>query len=428
MAKRCRTAIWVTGVLLIAIVARRAWFLRDDWAFLLTRDKMRVVGGVDDMLFAPQDGHWMTFPLIVFRIIRMFFGVDAYWPYVAVLVLSHLAIVALVAAWMRRLGVSAWTSTLLTGVLLVFGAGWENVLFAVQITYNFSLLAFLAHLLLVDHDGPVDRRDGFGVAISLIGVASSGFGPFFGFGVALLLVIRRRWRACAVAVVPQALAWLWWWWAWGADPAGDAGNASARFVGRFVEFGVSSTFGSIMGNGRLAWPAFIACLAVVAWPKLDASRRGPVVALMATMLVMYAGIGARRELFGVAAAGWSRYVYMAAMLAAPVLAIGLDQARRFAPWAPWLVRAVVCVALLRNAVWLVDNGDAWADTGQAQKSLYELVAGSDLTGVDPTRSITEFDPDVHVGDLGKLITEGAIHPRVPATDDERARVAFVLGG
>ncbi len=47
----------------------------------------------------------------------------------------------------------------MTILLLVFGAGWENLMFAVQIVYNISLLAFLGQSLLVDHDGPVDRRD-----------------------------------------------------------------------------------------------------------------------------------------------------------------------------------------------------------------------------------------------------------------------------
>ncbi len=75
--------------------------------------------------------------------------------------------------------------------------------------------------------------------LSLIGVSSSGFGPFFGFGVGLLLVLRRRWAAAAVAVVPQAIAWSWWWLTWGDDPAGDAGVAGVRFVVNFVEIGLS---------------------------------------------------------------------------------------------------------------------------------------------------------------------------------------------
>ena len=128
----------------------------------------------------------------------------------------------------------------MTILLLVFGAGWENLVFAVQIVYNFSLLAFLGQMLLVDHDGPLDRRDGFGVLVSLVGVSSSGFGPFFGFGVGLLLVLRRRWLAAVVAVVPQALAWIWWW-SRGAPirPAATARRACG-----------SSSTGSNTGSGR----------------------------------------------------------------------------------------------------------------------------------------------------------------------------------
>src|SRR4029077_4092984 len=105
--------------------------------------------------------------------------------------------------------------------------------------------AFIGQLLLVDHDGPLDRRDGFGVAVSLVGVSSSGFGPFFGFGVAVLLVLRRRWLAAVVAVVPQALAWMWWWHLWGADPAAGDGTPGIRFLIHWVEFGLWSVFGSM---------------------------------------------------------------------------------------------------------------------------------------------------------------------------------------
>ncbi len=323
--RTARWAMWVAwplGVLTIVIIGRDQWFARDDWAFIFTRQRMREVGGLDEMLLAPQDGHWMTWPILVFRVLHDMFGTGSYLPYLVVLWATHVGVVVLARLWMVRLGVTAWTSTLMTILLLVFGAGWENLMFAVQIVYNISLLAFLGQSLLVDHDGPVDRRDWGGVVLSLIGVSSSGFGPFFGFGVGLLLVLRRRWTAAAVAVVPQAIAWSWWWLTWGDDPAGDAGVASVRFVVNFVEMGVWSTFGSLMGTGLLAWPAFFLCVAMAVWPGTGAARRAPMIALLATALVMFTGIGARREVFGVLAGGWPRYQYMAAMMVAPVLAVG----------------------------------------------------------------------------------------------------------
>jgi hypothetical protein len=173
-ARRAIWLVWVVGLGILVWVGHDQWFLRDDWAFLFTRDRFRESGGLELMLMYPQDGHWMLWPIATFHLIRRVFGIDSYLPYLLVLFATHVGVVVLSRAWMRRLGVSAWVMTLMTGVLLLFGAGWENLLFAVQIVYNFSLLAFLAQMLLVDHDGRVDRRDYIGSGISLIGVSSSG--------------------------------------------------------------------------------------------------------------------------------------------------------------------------------------------------------------------------------------------------------------
>jgi hypothetical protein len=328
---------------------------------------------------------------------------------------------------MRRFGVTAWISTLMTILLLVFGAGWENLMFAVQIVYNFSLLAFLGQLLLVDHDGPLDRRDGFGVAISLIGVSSSGFGPFFGFGVGLLLVLRRRWLAAVVAVVPQALAWIWWWLTWGSDPPGERGS-SLRFVVDWTEHGLWAVFGSLTATGLLAWPAIVLCIAMALWPGTGAYRRAPIIAMLATVLAMYIGIATRREVFGVFASAWPRYQYMAAMIAAPVLAYGLDQIRRFASWARWIPRVVLLLAIARNVVWMHDGADSWGTASRADRRLFSLVAGSDQRlQARPDRSMSAFSPDVLVIDLDTLVDDGAIERVPPATPEERDAVANALG-
>jgi hypothetical protein len=421
VARRAMWLVWPFGFAVFLWVGRNQWFIRDDWAFLFSRDRYRETGGLDTMLLLPQDGHWMTWPILTFHAIRGVFGIGSYLPYLIVLWFTHLGIVLLARQWMRRLGASAWTTTLLTAVLFVFGAGWENLLFAVQIVYNFSLLAFLGHTLLVDHDGRVDRRDWAGAGISLIGVSSSGFGPFFGFGVGLLLALRRRWAAAAVAVIPQAMAWSWWWLTWGDDPAGDAGNAGASFVVRFVQHGVGSTFGSLMGTGLLGWPAFLLCIGMVLWPHTGAGRRIPMIALMATAFVMFAGIGVRREVFGSTAAAWPRYQYMAAMLFAPVLAVGLDQARRFAPWAKWIPRLVLVLALTRNTMWLRNGGEYWSSLADVDRRIFSLVAGSDgQLAVPPDGYMTDVSPDVQIRDLAELVDDGGVDPAEPMTEEDRA--------
>lgn len=421
-------AMWPISLVIIFIFGRHQWFIADDWAFLLERARMKSVGGLDAMLFTPQDGHWMMWPIIVFRAVPAMFGLGSYLPYLAVVWACHLGVVALVRAWMTRFGVSPWTNTLMATLLLLFGAGWENVFFAVQIVYLFSLLAFLAHMLLVDHDGPIDWRDWTGAAISLIGVSSSGFGPFFAFGVGLLLVLRKRWTAAVLAVAPQALVWLWWWAAWGDDPVGDSGQGGPSFVAHFVETGLTETLGSMLGLISLGGAGLVLCLAIAAWPKTSPAVRAPVIALLATATVMYAGIGYQREAFGVGAAIWSRYQYVAAMLVAPVLALGLDQARRFAPWGVWVVRVLLLFAITRNVMWMSQRSDYWAGVSGSDRQLFELVAGSPrLSEAEPNRPISMSSPDVRVGDIEQLVSDGAIVPVQPVTPEQQAQVAAALG-
>ena len=101
-----------------------------------------------------------------------------------------------------RVGVTPWTATILAGMIAVFGSGWENIVFAIQLVYNLSLLAFLVHLSLIDHEGPPNRRDALGVVAGLVAVSSSGFGPFFILGTLVFMVMRRAWKAAAIATIP----------------------------------------------------------------------------------------------------------------------------------------------------------------------------------------------------------------------------------
>ena len=408
------------------IVGRYQWFIRDDWAFVLTRAKLQTAFGLDDALLTPQDGHLMAVPILSYRAIDWLVGADSYGPFLALLLLSHVGCVIAARQLCRRVGVTAWMSTLVATVLLVFGTGWENILFAVQITYNFSLLAFLLQLLLVDHRGRVDRRDAAGSAIAMVGIFSSGFGPFFIVGVAGLLASRRRWTAGLLACGPQFVVWSWWWLTWGADPAGSTGEPTIRSVARFVKDGLLETFGGLTGSAALAGTGAVAATAIVVWRGIGMRQRTMLIALWTTSLAMFVGIGFQRS--DVLAGTASRYAYMAAFLLAVPLALAFDQAGRFAPWARWVPRVVLVLAIGRNAVLLSDRGRDWAARSDAERITLELIAGTDVPPtVDPAVILLDFSPDVRLADVLVLVDEGTIEPRRPTTDEERQRVADVLG-
>jgi hypothetical protein len=427
-------ARWAFGAALIAslivlfIVGRQQWFIRDDWAFVFTREKIHQASGLDDMLFMAQDGHWMTFPIIVFRVVHAVFGTGSYWPYLIPTMACHLGIAVMVRRLSLRAGVSPWTATILAGMLAVFGSGWENIVFAIQIVYNLSLLAFLVQLSLIDHDGPPDRRDALGVVAGLVAVASSGFGPFFIVGTLLFMVVRRRWKAAAIATIPTTLATAWWWLFWGQDPAGDANRGSWSELPSYVNRGLEAVFQGLTSIGSLVGISLVATLAVLLWRRRDVAAHDLMASLAVTAVAMYVGLGIQRGGFGVETAANSRYVYIGAVLLMPAFGIAVDLLARIAPPAQWAGRLVLVGATAMNIGALRSNGDAWATRAAQERNLLELVAASPaIATVDQSIApLYAFSPDVRIGDLAELVADGAIHPHAATTPEEQALVDNAL--
>jgi hypothetical protein len=416
------------SVIVLFIVGRQQWFIRDDWAFVFTREKVHQVSGLDDMLFMAQDGHWMTFPIIVYRVVHAVFGTGSYWPYLIPTMACHLGIVVMVRRLSLRVGVSPWTATILAGMLAVFGSGWENIVFAIQIVYNLSLLAFLVHLSLVDHDGPPDRRDALGVVAGLVAVASSGFGPFFILGTLLFTVARRRWKAAAIATIPTTLATAWWWLFWGQDPAGDANRGSWSELPSYVNRGLEAVFQGLTSIGSLVGVALVATLAVLLWRRRDATAHDLLASLAITTVAMYVGLGIERGGFGVETAANSRYVYIGAVLLMPAFGIAVDLLARIAPPAQWAGRLVLVGATAMNIGALQSNGNDWAARAAEERNLLEMVAASPaIATVDQSISpLYAFSPDVRIGDIAELVADGAVHPHAAITPEEQALVDNAL--
>ncbi|MFM2072543.1 MAG: hypothetical protein RLZZ623_2806, partial [Actinomycetota bacterium] len=324
-ARRAFAIAVVVAVAVWFVVGRQQWFIRDDWAVLVTRDRVRHLEGWQPWLFQPTAGHWMTVPVLIYQALRNVFGLGSYWPFLVVNLALHLGCVLAVRQLCRRIGVSEWTTTLVCAGLLVFGPGWENIVFAIQITCNLSLLAFLLQILLVDHDGPVDRRDIAGSALAVIGVMSSGFGVFFFLGIAILLILRQRWTALAVAVAPQGLALAWWAVRWGGKSSESRVPGPVSMVPTFAVHGVTAVFDSLVTVPGLGGIAAIAALAVALWHRPGWRAQSILITLWLTVAGLYVGIGYERIGFGVEGGGISRYLHIGAMLLAPAFALSVDR-------------------------------------------------------------------------------------------------------
>ncbi len=420
-------AVLAGSLIVLYLVGRNQWFIRDDWAFIFTREKVHQASGLDDMLFMAQDGHWMTIPIVIWRGIHAIFGTGSYWPYLLPAMACHLGVAVMVRKLSIRVGVSEWTATILAGTLVVFGSGWENIVFAIQLVYNLSLLAFLVQLSLIDHDGPPDRRDAFAGVAGLVAVASSGFGPFFIIGILFFAVIRRRWRTAVIATAPMVVASAWWWLVWGSDPAGDSIGSSPAQVPAYVNRGLSAVFQGLTSTASLVGISLIATLAVVLWRRRDAEAHDVVLTLAVTVTLIYVGLGVQRGGFGVETAANSRYVYIGAALFIPAFGIAVDQLARLGTPVVWAGRLLLIGATAMNVGALRSNSSDWANRAIAERHVLDLVAASpSLATINPSTAPLPFSPDVRIGDLAELVADGAIHPRAAATPEDQALVDAAL--
>ncbi len=176
---------------------RGTWFQLDDWDFLAAR-----TGGNLGDLFRAHYEHWMTLPIVAYRLMWQLVGLHSVAPYQLLVIVGHLTVAALLRVVMRRAGVGPWLATAAATLFVFFGAGAENILVAFQITFVFALAFGLAHLLLADHDGPVDRRDWFGLLAGLAGLMCSGVAVSMVIVVGYATLLRRGWRIALLHTAP----------------------------------------------------------------------------------------------------------------------------------------------------------------------------------------------------------------------------------
>jgi hypothetical protein len=317
---------------------RQSFFL-DDWDFLAHRD-----GGDLGDLLRPHNEHWSTLPILVYRGLWGLFGVRTYLPYQLLLVLLHLTAAGLLRAVMRRACVGPWIATAAAALFLLFGAGYENVVWAFQIGFVGSLVLGLTQLLLADHDGPLDRRDWFGLLAGFVGLLCSGLAVTMTIVVGLAMLLRRGWRVALFHAAPLAVVYVLWW----ASKARDAYTSPRRALGpviRFVRTGLGATFdamGQLPGAGIALGVLLVVGLAL-AWRDLDRAelrRRAAVPGAMLAGTIVFlviSGVG-RSTSFGPDFARSSRYLHLVAALALPAIAVAAQAvAQRWRMLAPAVV-------------------------------------------------------------------------------------------
>jgi hypothetical protein len=336
----------VAGPLLIFWAGRTRWFYLDEWDFLAGRSATNF----GDLMRAHNE-NWSTIPILLYRGIFSVVHLQSYWPYQVPVVVAHLCVVGLLWIIMRRSGVNQWVALLCAGLLLFFGSGYENIVWAFQIGFTGSMAFGLGQLLAADHDGPIDRRDWLGLALGLGALLCSTVGVSTVAVVGLAALLRRGWRAAAFHTLPLGALFIVWNLAERPQRPENPGHSPvSTVVGQVAKWDVA-TLGYVVGHlgtYRVVGVALAVLVVVglwVAWSRMGlraVRRQQSMVVAMLAGLVMFATMsGSGRWFFGTSAAATPRYLYLEAAFALPAVAV--------ATWAlmcRWRVLIPVLVLLL----------------------------------------------------------------------------------
>lgn len=414
----------VLGAVALLALGRDQWFSYDDWAFLHPTAQW-LIG---------HEGHWSTWPMLMFQLLRATIGFHSYLPYLALAVVAHLAVVHLVWRACLRAGSAPWLATALAAVTIVLGCAAENLFWAFQVGFMGAIAVALVVVLLVDR---TELRLGGAIAAAAIAVLAL---PFSGTalpvlaGAAVLSWVRRGFLRTVAIFAPAGVIYLVWFILVGRFESAGLGVSGIGFITRAPLF-FAVMFGAGYGQfvGVLVLGPVVAVL-LLAWLVIArrrwTGREAVAYAILLSSAVFAVLTAISRGGGELTAAGAQRYVYAIVMLAIPTMAVALSRLARVRDG--W--RIAIAVALLGVAGVNIALGVIRADDQAVieQRTEREYSAAVSLLTADPTAApagalpIADVAPDLTVADVESAVQQQLVSP-VPYRARDLAAVRRSLG-
>ena len=371
-------------------------FFADEWAFIVGRRDWTV-----DTFLLPHNEHITVLPVVVYKLLFVVVGLHAYWPYRCVLLLVHLACVALVFRLARRrLGEPA--AALAASFLLVLGSAWEMLLFPFEIT----LLGSVAFgLLALDGLDRGSHRGDIVALFALIGATcSSSAGVPFVVGVTAELACLHAWRKLWIVAIPTLLYGVWWLEYARAATAHDHLTAQVHLLPAYVlnsiEVAVSAAVPLPTGSVQLVL-TLTALLVLVRIARKREVLTPRVCGMVVAALTFWLLTGLAR---GELAVGGQRYPYFGVVflvLVAAELARGMRFDRRIG----FGICVVLAVSATSNVRALEEGGTFYR--GHASTLRAELTALGALEAPPSNDFLPEpaWDPNLQMGVYRAAVNE-----------------------
>ncbi len=196
----------VTAVLILAWGTGQT-FINDEWNYLVV-----YRGFALETLFAPQNGHLVILPRLIYKGMFATFGTSSHVPYQVVTVAVHLIVVAIFFQ-LVRMRVRLVVAFALTVLVALFGACWDTLMGAYELPNLIGMAGGLGMLLALQRR----TRGGDLAACLLLAVSLASFSVGIAFALGALISIwlggRSQWRRVWVVFIPVALYIAWFIWA-----------------------------------------------------------------------------------------------------------------------------------------------------------------------------------------------------------------------
>jgi hypothetical protein len=399
------------------------WFFGDDWDFLVRRG----IRGAELGIFEPHNEHWSTAPILIFRTLFHFFGARTYLPYVAVVLVLHLAAAHLVWRLMRQTDTPPWVATALACTFLLGGAGAENFMWSFQIGFVGALAFGLFTLVLANHPAPSRGRECAAAGTAVFSLLWAGVAVPLVATAGILAWMRRGWRAALRLTAPAALVYIVWLELWGK--AGLRTHpVTARGLLLVPSYSWRGLVTTVQGYTIFedAGPVLLLVLAYVLLVKSDWASSKAAIASAGFLgaIVLFLTVAPARVAQGVEQADAARYHYTAWALFLPSIGVCLkhliagDRGRRM------VVLAVISGCALRGTDLLLKESRVLELRGQDHRRMITAAAELSASGdavfpVPPHR--------VHAPDLAPpnrmvtLLREGALRRSRNLSEADRLR-------
>jgi hypothetical protein len=343
-------------------------FYFDEWTFILTAPNWTWL-----TYLQPHNEH----PSILFRLayaaLLNTVGMRSYVPYMAVLLTLHVANVVLLFQVVRRRAGDA-VAMGAAALLMVLGAGWENLLWAFQMAWLASVACGLCMLLALQAR-PTRTNLALAAALATTSLMFSGIGLMFAaFAVVMLAATPER-RRDVWWFVPLGVAVVAWYLAFGrsgVSPNPPPTAANILLAPSYTLWGLGQSAAALIGEGG-AWGPPALVVAILAIGVTWRYRRPDPFALgaLAALLTLYIVTGLARAQLGYQQSGASRYNYEGAACWLILLA---DAARNL-PWrGTWRPALAACLFLACFSSGVLLFSFATAKGAQMQREVADLEA------------------------------------------------------